>query len=230
MGDRLHHVIPLAVYRAASALLLLSPYTPMLWMGQEWAASTPFQYFTDHPPELGRLVTAGRREEFGAFAAFSDPAARERIPDPQAEETFVRSKLRWDERTTAPHAGVLALYRELLALRRAEPALRTADRGRFAATEIGERALALRRSSPDGADVLVVVNFGDQVGADDVGAALGGDPVTRVPEGARWARVVSTEEARFGGSEPPGDGGSLAVPAPGALVLRAVRDGAGATA
>ncbi|HEU0302613.1 MAG TPA: malto-oligosyltrehalose trehalohydrolase, partial [Longimicrobium sp.] len=87
-GDRLTESVPLAVYRAASALLLLSPCTPLLWMGQEWAASTPFQYFTDHPAELGKLVTEGRRREFGRFSAFADPAVRERIPDPQAASTF----------------------------------------------------------------------------------------------------------------------------------------------
>jgi maltooligosyltrehalose trehalohydrolase len=223
LGDRLNHAVPLPVYRAASALLLLSPYTPLLWMGQEWAASTPFQYFTDHPPELGRLVTAGRREEFGAFAAFSDPAARERIPDPQAEETFARSKLRWDERAEAPHAGVLALYRELLALRRTEPALRTADRAGFAVAALGDRGLALRRSAAGGADVLVVVTFGG--GAD---VALADDPVTRAPAGSRWARLLSTEEARFGGAEPAagggGDAAGLVAAAPGAVVLRARSD------
>ena len=105
MGERLNQDIPLALYRALSALLLLSPYTPLLWMGQEWAASTPFQFFTDFPEELGRLVTEGRRNEFKAFAAFASPASRERIPDPQAKDTFVRSKLRWEERSDPPIVG-----------------------------------------------------------------------------------------------------------------------------
>src|SRR5690606_1953643 len=121
-GDRLSQVVGLDAYRAVSALLLLGPYTPLLWMGQEWADSSPFLYFTDHPDELGRLVTEGRREEFRHFSAFHEPGRREQIPDPQAEETFLRSKLRWEERARAPHAGVLALYRELLALRAHHPA------------------------------------------------------------------------------------------------------------
>ncbi|HEU0166306.1 MAG TPA: malto-oligosyltrehalose trehalohydrolase, partial [Chloroflexota bacterium] len=87
LGDRLSAGIGLDAYRAASLVLLSLPMTPMLWMGQEFAASTPFQYFTDHEPELGRNVTEGRRKEFRHFAAFSAPGAAERIPDPQAEGT-----------------------------------------------------------------------------------------------------------------------------------------------
>ena len=117
-GARLHHQIDPAAYRAATALLLLAPQTPLLFMGQEWAASTPFLFFTDHHAELGRMVTEGRREEFSAFAAFADPAVRARIPDPQAADTFGRSRLRWEEAAREPHAGVLRLYQRLLALRR----------------------------------------------------------------------------------------------------------------
>ena len=132
-------------------------------MGQEWAASTPFQFFTDFPEELGRLVTEGRRNEFKAFAAFADPVSRERIPDPQAKDTFVRSKLRWEERSDPPHRGMLALYSELLAMRRSHPALRSQDRKHFTVTALGDHALALRRSSPDGEAILVVVNFAGEL-------------------------------------------------------------------
>jgi maltooligosyltrehalose trehalohydrolase len=192
-GDRLTEGVPLAVYRAASALLLLSPYTPLLWMGQEWAASTPFQYFTDHPSELGRLVTEGRRKEFGKFSAFADSAVRERIPDPQAASTFEASRLRWDERERMPHAGVLALYRELLALRRTHPALRRRDRDGFAVAALGEHALALRRSGDDGAALLLVVSLDGPLSAD-----LQAREETRAP-GGRWELLLSSEEARFGG-------------------------------
>ena len=126
-GARLHHQIDRAAYRAATALLLLAPQTPLLFMGQEWAADSPFLFFTDHHPELGRLVTEGRRREFGAFAAFADPASRERIPDPQEPETFDRSRLDWTERSAPGHAAVLRLYRRLLAFRRECPAIRRAS-------------------------------------------------------------------------------------------------------
>ncbi len=143
LGERLHHQVDAATWRAVSTLLLMVPMTPLLFMGQEWAASTPFQYFTDLEPALGRLVTEGRRREFEAFPEFSLPASRERIPDPQSPQTFQGSRLRWSERDRPPHAAVLALYRELLRLRRSEPALQ-------AATDVSGEAFA-----PD-ADAIVI--------------------------------------------------------------------------
>ena len=138
LGQRLTADTTPAGYRAASALLLLSPYTPLLFMGQEWAASTPFLFFTDHHDELGRLVTEGRRKEFAGFATFRDPAHRASIPDPQAEATFLASKLRWQERDEpGQHAGTLALYRAALALRRGEPALRARAREQWQVSELG---------------------------------------------------------------------------------------------
>jgi maltooligosyltrehalose trehalohydrolase len=92
----------------------------MLFQGEEWAATSPFLYFTDHEDaELGRLVTEGRRREFAAFGAHAED-----VPDPQARETFERSKLVWDERGNEPHAGLLDWHRRLLRLRREIPALR----------------------------------------------------------------------------------------------------------
>ena len=114
LGDRLHHLLDWPLYRAATTLLLLLPQTPLLFMGQEWAATTPFLYFTDHHDELGRAVTEGRRREFASFAAF----AHAEIPDPQSSETFRASKLRWDELATPPHCYMLNLYKSLLRLRR----------------------------------------------------------------------------------------------------------------
>ncbi|HEX8670733.1 MAG TPA: glycogen debranching protein GlgX [Longimicrobium sp.] len=193
LGDRLHDVVGLPAYRAASALLLLSPYTPMLWMGQEWAASSPFQYFTDHPEELGKLVTEGRRNEFKSFSAFSDPANRERIPDPQSPATFERSRLRWEERERPPHEGILALYRTLLRLRREHPALQRHAREDFTIAVLGEDGVALRRRGAAGEpDLMVIANFGDSLSAD-----LAALDETR-PE-AGWRLLLSTEEARFGG-------------------------------
>jgi maltooligosyltrehalose trehalohydrolase len=190
LGDRLTDGVPLPAYRAASALLLLSPYTPLLWMGQEWAATSPFQYFTDHPEELGRQVTEGRRREFGRFSAFADPAVRERIPDPQVPETFTRSKLCWRERQRMPHAGVMALYRELLRLRRTHPALRRRDRASFSVAALGEHALSLRRVGDDGRALLLVVSFQ---------GPLCTDLTAREKTAGRWELLLSSEEARFGG-------------------------------
>ena len=116
-GERLNQQVDPAVFRALTALLLFVPETPLLFMGQEWAASSPFLYFTDHEPELGALVTNGRRAELSdKFSAFADPAMRERIPDPQDDSTFRASKLDWQERAREPHAGVERLHRALVAL------------------------------------------------------------------------------------------------------------------
>ncbi len=103
---------------ALLACLLLAPHVPMLFMGEEHGASTPFLYFCDFGPELAAAVSQGRREEFKRFAAFQDDAARARIPDPNDEATFRASVLNWHERDRLPHAQRLALVRELLSLRR----------------------------------------------------------------------------------------------------------------
>ena len=117
-GDRLHHAVGLSTYRAVSALLLFAPETPLLFMGQEWAATSPFLFFTDHEEQIGRLVTEGRRSEFSEFSAFTDERTRDRIPDPQDPETFAASRLVWDEIASPAHAAILRLYRALIAFRR----------------------------------------------------------------------------------------------------------------
>ncbi|WP_103016061.1 malto-oligosyltrehalose trehalohydrolase [Salinibacter ruber] len=111
-GNRLTDDVSPATYRALSVLLCVVPETPLLFMGQEWAASTPFQFFTDHSEELGPSVTEGRKEEFADFSGFDGA-----VPDPQAPAPFERSVLDWDEPRRPPHDGVLALYHDLLALR-----------------------------------------------------------------------------------------------------------------
>ncbi|MGD0473511.1 MAG: malto-oligosyltrehalose trehalohydrolase [Candidatus Velthaea sp.] len=119
-GERLSMLTGPDALRAAAAVLLLAPSPPLLFMGEEWAASTPFLFFCDFEPELAHLVTEGRRREFAGFPEFADPRARETIPDPSAPETFTRCILRWDEREAEPHRSLLAHYRTLLAVRLAE--------------------------------------------------------------------------------------------------------------
>jgi len=130
-GERIHALSDPVRERAALAALLLSAHVPMLFMGEEWAASTPFQFFCDFGPALAAAVTRGRREEFGRFAAFADPTVRARIPDPNAPTTFQASKLNWTETEVAPHRERLALVRELLEIRRQHivPQLAAARRG-----------------------------------------------------------------------------------------------------
>jgi maltooligosyltrehalose trehalohydrolase len=122
-GTRLSEHVSVDAYCAAVALSLFLPTTPLLFMGQEWAASSPFSYFSDHGGELGAAISRGRREEFKSFAAFADPAVRERIPDPEAPSTFEASRLRWEELALGDHARVLDLHRTMLALRQIDPVL-----------------------------------------------------------------------------------------------------------
>jgi maltooligosyltrehalose trehalohydrolase len=112
--------------KIGAALVLTAPFVPMLFQGEEWGASSPFLYFTDHQdPALGRAVTEGRRREFAAFGW--NPVE---IPDPQARDSFERSKLNWNELDQQPHAELLAWYRRLIQLRREIPVLSDGRMGR----------------------------------------------------------------------------------------------------
>ncbi len=157
VGDRIAALAGLELQKVAAALVLTSPFVPMLFQGEEWAASSPFQYFTDHPdPELGRAVREGRRGEFAAFGW--DPEA---VPDPQDPATFERSKLRWSEREAEPHASMEAWYRALIALRRRRPELGAgAVDAVDASADEDARTLVVRRG-----DVLVACNFGQEAAA-----------------------------------------------------------------
>jgi maltooligosyltrehalose trehalohydrolase len=150
-GDRLGALVSPGRLHVAAALLLTAPFVPLLFQGEEWGASTPFLYFTDHEdPDLGRAVSEGRRREFAHFGW--DPAA---VPDPQAVDTFRRSVLRWDDLDAPAHAGLLAWYRALLALRRSHPALTTAPAGSPTVTYDEDAAwLVVHRGS-----VTVAVNL-----------------------------------------------------------------------
>jgi maltooligosyltrehalose trehalohydrolase len=116
-GERINAVADGGRLDAAYACLLLSPHIPMLYMGEEFAASTPFLFFCDFQGDLARAVSEGRRAGFARFAAFESKAARDDIPDPNALSTFLASKLQWSEREASPHRERLALMRKLLSLR-----------------------------------------------------------------------------------------------------------------
>lgn len=190
-GERLAHLVSDAAYRAASALLLIAPETPMLFMGQEFAASSPFQYLTDHDPELGRLVTEGRRSEFAAFASFKENP--ELVPDPQDEATFERSKLHLNEREE--HAGVYRLYHDLISLRKTDSVLRRQNRFAVRGTTLSDKALAFILD--DGPERrLVVANFGDSLVA-SLPQELAG--------GRTWRTAFTTDNPRYGGTGRPAE-------------------------
>ena len=197
VGDRLHHTASLDVWRAASALLLLAPQTPLIFMGQEWAATAPFQYFTDHHDALGRLVSEGRRNEFRDFPSFHGEAVD--VPDPQAEDTHARSVLDWSERSRQPHAGILNLYRRLLKLRRSERLLQPA----VFAMDRSTLALVSDRSA-----LVVRLKDGGRVPL--------GDHLT-----GAWRVRLTTEDAEFAedGRPPSLEADAIVFARPSALLL-----------
>jgi len=154
VGDRLTAQLDHARLSIAAVLLLTSPFTPMLFMGEEWAASTPWQFFTSHPePELGKATADGRIAEFARMGW--DPAV---VPDPQAQTTFLNSKLDWSEPGTGDHATMLALYRQLAQLRRELPDLTDPRLHRVRVSfDDDQRWLAVRRGG-----VRILVNFADE--------------------------------------------------------------------
>ncbi|MFE4963382.1 malto-oligosyltrehalose trehalohydrolase [Streptomyces sp. NPDC056660] len=162
-GDRLSATLSPGLLACAAALTLTAPFTPMLFMGEEWAAGTPWQFFTDHTdPDLAEAVRRGRRREFAAHGW-----AEEDVPDPQDPATRDRSCLDWSEPEREPHARVLAWYRRLLALRREQPDLTDPD---LADTKVAydeeARWLAFRRG-----DLRVAVNLGKEPAAIPLGTA-----------------------------------------------------------
>jgi maltooligosyltrehalose trehalohydrolase len=191
-GDRLNQLISPAAYRAASALLLTSPYTPMLFMGQEWASSSPFLYFTDHHDELGKGVTEGRRKEFADFSDFQDPAKRALIPDPQAMSTFALSKLNWAQLDREPHRETLMLYRDFLRFRRGN--LTDRRRGHWQVEQVSPTAIAIRYRRAGAGDLLIVT----QLEANESILELENEHL-RASKGWRWGFVISTNEPAYGG-------------------------------
>jgi len=211
-GDRLNHGLDLARYRAAITLLLSTPFTPLLFMGQEFAASSPFAFFTNHNAELGKAITEGRRNEFAKFRAFA-----KKLPDPQDEQTFRDSKLKWQEVTQSPGKEIFALHKALLTLRREEPAMAASARADFDAAVVGSDLLAIRRRPRHLGDALLFVIALQGGGA----AKLDGSRVAP-PAGKTWQLLLDTESKEFGGRAPAVfDGSSVELSSAGAVILRA---------
>jgi malto-oligosyltrehalose trehalohydrolase len=162
-GERLHQLTSPDALRAASALLLLAPSPPLLFMGQELAADSPFLFFCDFDPDLADAVTRGRRREFARFARFADEAAQQAIPDPNDPSTFARSRLDWSALDTPQHRRWRDFHRDLLALRRTEIVPRLAGIAGHAGayTVVGETGLMVRWQLGDGSGLSLAANLGD---------------------------------------------------------------------
>ncbi len=180
LGDRPAARLDLGGLAIEAALVLCSPFTPMLFMGEEWGASTPWQFFTDHEPELGTVVREGRRAEFSGHGWAELYGGQVEVPDPQAESTFATSRLDWSEPEAPGHGRLLAWYRDLVALRGREPDLASDDRSRTR-VEHTDDVVVLHRGA-----VEVHLNLGTA----PVTVALGhGTPEVL----AAWAPVTAAE-------------------------------------
>ena len=198
-GARIHEQTSPAQLRAMTALLLLNPATPMLFQGQEFAASARFEYFAHHNPELARLVAEGRKsfiEQFpSAKSAFSEAGV---FRAPEKRDTFDSCKLDWAERDQAGHAAAFALHRDLIHLRRNDPVIRRVTRGNFDAAVLSDSAFLLRYFCPEHGDRLLVVNLGALLRLDPAP-----EPLLAPPARADWSLRWSSEDARYGGGGTP---------------------------
>jgi maltooligosyltrehalose trehalohydrolase len=215
-GARLHQLTSPGRLRALTALHLLAPQTPLLFMGQEFSASTPFAFFADHEGELAEQVRKGRGEFISQFVRYATPAAQECLLDPTSPDTFNRSKLDFTERET--HRATLDLYRDLLRLRREDPVISKQDRDAFDGAVLSERAFLLRWFDADHGDRLLVVNAGDEVDL-----APGPEPLLAPPRAASWEVAWNSDDPRYGalGAVAPCDeAGCWRLSAESAVLLR----------
>jgi len=191
-GHRVHRETSPARCRALAALLLLPPQTPMLFQGQEFAASSPFLYFADHKPELARLVRQGRAEFVSQFASIGSEPAEARVPDPSDIETFRRCKLDWSERSS--HREAVALHRDLIRLRREDATLSRRTAGQLDGAVLADHAFALRFFGVGGDDRLLIVNLGPRLRPETIPEPLLAPPANRC-----WTMCFSTESPEYGG-------------------------------
>ena len=204
-GYRIHQIASPGELKAMTALLLLMPQTPMLFQGQEFASSNTFHFFSDHHPELAKLVGAGRAKEIAQFPSAATDRIQKALINPSDESTFIRSKIDLDERTKPGHSDIFQLHKDLLRLRREEPAFRRVQRrGDIDGAVLGPAAFVLRyfsssnaggESAGESGDRLLIVNLGLDITLDPAP-----EPLLAAPPGRGWQIMLTTEDPAYGGS------------------------------
>ena len=221
-GERCHALTSPGRYRAMTALMLLSPGTPMLFQGQEYAASQPFCYFADHEPELAKLIYAGRNKELSQFRSLATPEAQTSLYDPAAQQTFDQCKLDFAERER--NQGIYQMHRDLLNLRRNDKAFGAQKRGGVDGAVLDAEAFVLRFFGGDGVDApkpledrLLVINLGR-----DLILNPAPEPLLAPPIDHGWKVLWSSEDPRYGGlgTGPLETTENWLIPGHAAIVLR----------
>jgi maltooligosyltrehalose trehalohydrolase len=196
-GVRLHRKSAPGCYRAMTALLLLMPGTPMLFQGQEMASSRPFLYFADHRSDIAEAVRKGRGEFVAQFPSLASEAMQARLAVPHDRATFEQCKLDWRERET--NAPMYRLHRDLIELRRTDPAFHRSATNGVDGAVIAPHAFVLRfEGGRDEDERLLVVNLGLDVVAPSIA-----EPLVAPPDGHEWTMRLSTEQPEYGGRGTP---------------------------
>ena len=217
-GERLNRLANPGRLRALTTLFLLAPGTPMLFQGQEFAASTPFLFFADHETELAGLVAKGRKEFLAQFRSFREAQVPIPLARPDDVSTFTKCKLNFAERNQ--HHEAYALHRELIRLRRTDPLFQQMSMLNVEAATLSDRIFVIRYDDDKGSARLLIINFDIDTHFPSIA-----EPLIAPPEGCSWRILFSSEEPRFGGfgAHPLENTDGWTIPAESATVLAAVR-------
>jgi maltooligosyltrehalose trehalohydrolase len=216
-GDRPNVLTGPGMYRALSALLLLSPGTPMLFQGQEFGATTPFFYFCDHEEGLCDQVDKGRKKFLAQFRSLAQPELQNSLGHTGEYSTFERSKLDFGEREK--NASVYRLYKDLIGMRREDPVFRSPERGAMDGAVLSEQAFVFRYFSAEHGDRLLIVNMGRDLHLDPAP-----EPLLAPPWKMRWSVLWSSENPKYGGTGtfPPNSDDNWRVAGFSAVVMQPV--------
>jgi maltooligosyltrehalose trehalohydrolase len=195
-GERAHKLTSPGIFKAMTALILLAPGTPMLFQGEEFAASSPFLFFADQDPQIAPLVRKGRREFLGQFRSLALPSMWTCFAPPDDPKTFEKCKLDHSERER--HREIYALHRDLIRLRKSEEAFKRQEYGAVDGAVLGLDAFVLRFFTSSGDDRLLVVNFGP-----DLHLRPAPEPLLAPPHDKEWDVAWSSEDPKYGGCGSP---------------------------
>ena len=217
-GERLNRLANPGRLRAMTALLLLAPWTPMLFQGQEFAASTPFLFFADHEAELAGLVAQGRKEFLSQFRSFREAPVPIPLARPDDFSTFTKCKLNFAERDQ--HHEAYALHRELIRLRRTDSVFQRMSTLNVEAATLSDRIFVIRYEDDEGSARLLIINLDIDIHLPSIA-----EPLIAPPTECVWQTLFSSEDSRFGGfgAHPLESADGWTIPAESATVLTSMR-------